>query len=210
METTTPPKVYAAINAVQGALAKAGIGKNNQTTGYASFKFRGIDDVYNSIAPLLSEFGLVIIPRVIDRITEHRVTKSGGTLYYVSLHVEFDFIATDDGTKHTASVWGEAMDNGDKAANKAMSAAYKYVCLQAFCIPTEGDNDADGTTHAPTKVVKPASNAMVHNAVGKIQAGEYKTLEGVLSRFAEYSMSVSPEQKATLKTAFDELAIKGA
>jgi hypothetical protein len=28
-----------------------------------------------------------------------------------------------------------------------MSAAYKYAAFQAFAIPTEGDNDADGQTH---------------------------------------------------------------
>lgn len=39
------------------------------------------------------------------------------------------------------------MDSGDKASNKAMSAAYKYAAIQTFCIPTEGDNDADSTTH---------------------------------------------------------------
>ena len=39
---------------------------------------------------------------------------------------------------------GEAMDSADKATNKALSAAYKYACFQVFCIPTEGDNDADG------------------------------------------------------------------
>src|SRR5690606_19364534 len=42
---------------------------------------------------------------------------------------------------------GEAMDSADKATNKAMSAAYKYAAFQTFCIPTEGDNDADATTH---------------------------------------------------------------
>jgi hypothetical protein len=39
------------------------------------------------------------------------------------------------------------MDSGDKATNKAMSAAYKYMAMQLFCIPTEGDNDADSSTH---------------------------------------------------------------
>ena len=36
---------------------------------------------------------------------------------------------------------------GDKATNKAMTAAYKVACFQVFCIPTEGDNDADANTH---------------------------------------------------------------
>jgi len=39
------------------------------------------------------------------------------------------------------------MDSGDKATNKAMSAAYKYMAFQTFAIPTEGDNDADAHTH---------------------------------------------------------------
>ena len=39
------------------------------------------------------------------------------------------------------------MDSGDKATNKAMSAAFKYAAFQAFAIPTESDNDADSTTH---------------------------------------------------------------
>ena len=43
--------------------------------------------------------------------------------------------------------FGEAMDSGDKATNKAMSAAYKYAALQAFAIPTEGDNDTENHTH---------------------------------------------------------------
>ena len=50
-------QVYKAINAVQADLAKSGITKdrfNGQGSGY---KFRGIDDVYNTIAPLLSNHG---------------------------------------------------------------------------------------------------------------------------------------------------------
>jgi hypothetical protein len=47
------------------------------------------------------------------------------------------------------------MDMADKATNKAMSAAYKYACLQAFCIPTEGDNDADASTPDVAPSMKP-------------------------------------------------------
>ncbi len=43
--------------------------------------------------------------------------------------------------------YGEAMDSGDKSTNKAMSAAYKYAAMQAFCIPTEGDHDTENQTH---------------------------------------------------------------
>jgi hypothetical protein len=63
------------------------------------------------------------------------------------VEAEFDFVSAEDGSKHTVRTFGEAMDRGDKATNKAMSAAYKYAAFQAFAIPTEGDNDADASTH---------------------------------------------------------------
>lgn len=146
---TKAPCVYAAIAEVMGELAKVGIGKNNRNT-QQNYKFRGIDDVYNALAPLLAKAKLLVLPRVQNRVVTERETKSGGVLFYVVLDVEFDFVAAADGSKHTVRVVGEAMDSGDKASNKAMSAAYKYACMEAFCIPTEGDNDADSTTHEPT------------------------------------------------------------
>ena len=145
MEQTTPA-VYAAISAVQSALAKQGIAKarKNAQQGYS---FRGIDDVYSALAPLLAEHRLCILPRVLSRTVTERATQRGGALFYVTVEVEFDFVAAVDGSLHTVRTIGEAMDSGDKATNKALSAAYKYAAFQAFCIPTEGDNDADATTY---------------------------------------------------------------
>ena len=141
-------EVYKAINAVQSALSKTGISKAHQTTGGgASYKFRGIDDVYAAISPLLAQHNLCIIPRCVSRLCVERTSSKGGALFYVTVEAEFDFVSAVDGSKHTARTFGEAMDSGDKATNKAMSAAYKYAAFQAFAIPTEGDNDADATTH---------------------------------------------------------------
>jgi hypothetical protein len=138
--------VYQAISAVQMALAKLGIEKV-QENSYDHYKFRGIDDIYNALAPLLAKNRLCILPRVINRVCEERKSQKGGALFYVTVDAEFDFVATSDGSKHTVRIFGEAMDRSDKATNKAMSAAYKYACFQTFCIPTEGDNDADFTSH---------------------------------------------------------------
>jgi hypothetical protein len=140
-------KVYQSINAVQRALAHTGIAKDRTNTQGSGYKFRGIDDVYNAIAPLLAEHGLCILPRMLTRQCEERQSKSGGALFYVTVEAEFDFVSAEDASKHTVRTFGEAMDSGDKATNKAMSAAYKYAAFQAFAIPTEGDNDADGQTH---------------------------------------------------------------
>ena len=141
------PAVYTAIAAVAQDIAAEGISKNrkNQQQGYA---FRGIDDVYNALSTILSKHGLVILPRVLRRECVERQTAKGGNLFYTTVEVEFDFVCAKDGSKHTVKTFGEAMDSADKSTNKAMSAAYKYAAMQAFCIPTEGDNDADATTHA--------------------------------------------------------------
>lgn len=140
-------KVYQAINAVQNELSKIGITKDRLNTQGSGYKFRGIDDVYNTISPLLAVHGLCILPRVISRECVERSSAKGNALFYVTVEAEFDFVSAEDGSKHTVKTFGEAMDSGDKATNKAMSAAYKYAAFQAFAIPTEGDNDTETNTH---------------------------------------------------------------
>jgi hypothetical protein len=144
--------VISSIAKVSGMLAQDGIskGRKNQQQGYA---FRGIDDVLNALAPMLSAEGLVVIPTVTSRECVERATKSGGSLFYVAVSVQFRIISTADGSEVTATVYGEAMDSADKATNKAMSAAYKYWAILTFCIPTEGDNDADAHTHQPAPAI---------------------------------------------------------
>ncbi len=153
-------KVYEAIAAVTLKLSKEGISKDrkNDQQGY---KFRGIDDVYNALAPFLAEAKLCILPNVMERALIERQSQKGGALFYVTVKVDFAFVAAEDGSEHHVITYGEAMDSGDKATNKAMSAAYKYACMQAFCIPTEGDNDADGKTHevAPSAAITPNAGA---------------------------------------------------
>ena len=149
-------QVYKAINAVQSELSVIGIVKDKRNGQGAGYNFRGIDDVYNAIAPLLAKHGLCILPRVLTRECIERTSKSGGALFYITVEAEFDFVSSEDGTKHTVKTFGEAMDSGDKATNKAMSADYKYACFQAFSIPTESRDDADYQTH---EVMPPSINA---------------------------------------------------
>lgn len=140
-------KVYSAISAVAKEMAATGISKDrrNQQQG---FNFRGIDQVYNALAPALVNHGLLILPRITERTVTERTTQKGGVLFYVVVKAEFDFVSTEDGSIHTATTYGEAMDSGDKATNKAMSIAYKYAAFQAFCIPTEETAiDADAEVH---------------------------------------------------------------
>lgn len=194
---STVPAVYAAINKVMGALAKAGIQKDrkNEQQGY---KFRGIDDVYNALAPALVEAGLLCIPSMLSRTCEERTTAKGSVLFYVNVAAEFNLIAVADGsTVKAGPFYGEAMDSGDKATNKAMSAAYKYWAMQTFAIPTDADNDADATTHTDIRAKQPRNPAFAN--------GEAHTARGVaVDAFAQMP---AEQQKFLQEQAVEIMAV---
>lgn len=154
-------KVYEAIAAVTGALAAEGISKS-KTNQQQGFKYRGIDDVYNALSSLLAEHKLCILPRITSKEVVERVNAKGTALFYTTVAAEFDMVSAVDGSKHTVSSYGEAMDSGDKSIGKAMSYAYKAMAFMAFCIPTEGDNDPDAQCHEvqPRTAAKPAAPAL--------------------------------------------------
>lgn len=189
-------KVYEAISAVTSNLAKDGISKDrkNEAQGY---KFRGIDDVYNALAPFLAAAKLCILPNVQERVVVERVNAKGTVLLYVTVKVDFAFVSAEDGSDHHVVTYGEAMDSGDKATNKAMSAAYKYAAMQAFCIPTEGDNDADSTTHTLRPVtVKPV---MVDLDKSLLVMGVAPTLKDLQAVFTDaYRAAQAADDKAAM------------
>jgi hypothetical protein len=142
----TPPRVYDAIASIIAELGKVGIAKSqvNADEGYA---YRGIDDVLKALSPLLARHKLCILPRVLDRFVAERQGALGTVLVSVSLKVAYDFVSARDGSVHAIEAYGEALDDGDKATAKAMSAAYKQAMLQAFCIPSDGNEDSDARSH---------------------------------------------------------------
>ncbi len=194
--------VYQAICAVAKDMASEGIskGRKNQQQGYA---FRGIDDVYNALAPRLASHGLVILPRMIGRTVTERETAKGGVLFYVVVEAEFDFVSANDGSRHTIKTYGEAMDSGDKATNKAMSAAYKYAAMQAFCIPTQGDNDADLHTHDVAPKRKEAPRKTVNMEDAMIALREAPNYEALKSMFTDMWNSATAEQRTEIKRCYD-------
>lgn len=202
-------EVYKKIAAVSARMAQEGISKsrNNQQQGY---KFRGIDDVYNALAPVLAEHELVILPRVLSRDVTERTTSKGGVLFYVVVEAEFDFVAASDGSKHTIKTYGEAMDSADKATNKAMSAAYKYAAMQAFCIPTEGDNDADAHTLevTPRPAVKPKALSDEELDAACIAIEDCADLESLKGIFTGAFKRANAEQQTVLTAAKDKRKIE--
>lgn len=123
------------------------IGKNSLNP-QQHYKFRGIDAVMNALNPALIKNHVFVVPEVLDHQREERTTAKGGLLIYSVCKVKYTFYA-DDGSSVSATVVGEGMDSGDKATNKAMSAAFKYACFQTFCIPTEEMKDSEDDSPEP-------------------------------------------------------------
>ena len=134
------PMIY---KALAGVIADVGTVAKDRVNKQQGFKFRSIDDVYNALHPALAKNKVVIIPRVLERKCEVvGKTQKGTDMIKVICKVKFGFYA-EDGSNEEAIIYGEGIDTGDKATNKAMAIAYKYACFQVFCIPTEDMVDPD-------------------------------------------------------------------
>lgn len=143
------------------------VGKNhkNQLQNYA---FRSIDDFMAEISSVLSTLKITIAPNY-TVITSDVVAAANGKTYKSVLLKGDYIISAPDGSFITASTIGEAYDYSDKACNKAMSTAFKYMIMQVFCIPTEEKKDTEyesiETTNKSVKPINPVV-ANFHKATG--------------------------------------------
>ena len=162
------PQIYSLIGKAMkeiGAVVKESV---NKTQG---FKYRGIDAVMNALNPVMSKYGLFIVPEVLEQTREERqsvktvwdndakrnVEKTTNLLFSI-LKIRFTMYAPD-GSSISSVIIGEGMDTGDKATNKALSIALKYAAFQIFMIPTEDVIDPDEESHEVIpKTAKTAAN----------------------------------------------------
>ena len=138
-----PPKIYAAI---AGVINDIGVVSKNKENKQQGFKYRSVDDVYSVLNPALAKNKVFILPEIMDEHREIGTSRSGGRMVSVILKMRYTVYA-EDGSYIQTILKGEAMDTGDKAINKAMAIAYKYLCFQLFCIPVEDMDDPDAETH---------------------------------------------------------------
>lgn len=160
MEEKKKMSIYETIPAVMAEIGAIGKDSWNKQ----GFAYRGIDAVMNALNPAMTKYKMFVIPKVLDQRREKRQAAKGSNLIYSICTVEYTFYA-EDGSSVSATVIGEGMDSGDKATNKAMSAAFKYACFQTFCIPTEEMKDPDAETPPPSEPAKPVLEAKYVNTL---------------------------------------------
>lgn len=156
--------IYKKMSQVMKEIGHVGKDQKNIQQG---FKFRGIDNFVNALYPALTKHEVFMTPRATSYTQEIKevVRSSGkpGVDKHVSIMMEYDFYA-EDGSKVTVGpIPAEGLDSGDKATNKALSAALKYALIQTFSVPTEDMAEADldspeiGTRTKPTATKSVAS-----------------------------------------------------
>ena len=181
--------IYQAINAVMKDCGAVGKDSMNPQQGY---RYRGIDAVMNALNPALVKNKVFVVPEVLEQTREEREKAKGGLLIYSIVKVKYTFIA-EDGSSVSAVVMGEGMDSGDKATNKAMSAAFKYALFQTFCIPTEEMIDSETDSPEPKKK-ETITEAEAKNLAMEVQRANVN-LEKLLQREKVKSLiELTPER----------------
>lgn len=138
-ERPAPSNVVQALCRVMEDLP--GIGKDNRSE--QGYQYRGIEAITAHTQELFGRYGVVFVPRVLQRTVKefpinskpwtedclevvYRVYGPGGTADFIDV----------------GPVIGLGRDNSDKGANKAMTQAFKYALLQTLCVG-DGKDDTD-------------------------------------------------------------------
>lgn len=162
------------------------------------FRFRGIDDLMNATHDVFAELGIVVIPSVLDVRSELEEREAHGrTLQWhrVGLLVRYTFYAPD-GSSIEAVTYGLGLDQSDKAANKAMSAAFKYALIQSLDVPTVDTEDSD--RHSPeVEGSRPAAPAQRPGDGQRMAGGG--GWNGVWSRWAVLGFRTTAQRQALIQ-----------
>ncbi len=168
-------QIFKSMSAILGDLVAIEKGKTNASQG---FKYRGIDDVYNALHPLLAKHKVFCTPEVLEKSRDERTNQKGTVLAFTCLRVKYTFWA-EDGSSVSCTVEGEGMDSGDKSSNKAMAIAHKYAFLQTFCIPTEDLIDPDAEVHQVTAPKAPTARKGDDKGATKVSAEQAANLQAL-------------------------------
>jgi hypothetical protein len=188
--------IYSSMAAIMKEVKAVDKTRKNETQHW---NFRGIDEVMNELHDSFARHDVFILPHVEKYDVEARAVTRGngkpGMDTFVRLTVTFRYVASDGTYVETVNV-GEAMDSGDKAMNKAMSAALKYSLLQVFLIPTKEKKDPDEFT--------PDETDFYQMVDGRLNACQTK--EGLMQVWTQYpAMQADAKFKAMFQQRKTEI-----
>lgn len=148
MSDTAPAERAMPANVIQ-ALARVmeelpGIGRNERSQ--QGYNYRGIEAITREASSLLGRYGVVFVPKVLERKTVD-LTVNGKP--WTEDHATILYTVYGPGGVEDRIEVGPLIalgrDNSDKGMNKCMTQAFKYALLQTLCI---GDAKDDADSHA--------------------------------------------------------------
>lgn len=159
--------IYAAKTAIMQDVGPIAKSRQNQAQGYS---FRGVDEVYEALQLIIARHGVSVTPRVSKYETSQFTTAKGSTQFRVLVLLDVE-LAHTDGSTTTATALGEALDTGDKSANKAQSQAMKQALINMFVIPTREPKDIEDSNpevHVTNIVNVAASPALTDDQISAL------------------------------------------
>lgn len=175
--TTKPPamNLYQKLAAITGKIGA--IKKDGRSGGYGdNYTFIEYGAIAARIRELFAEYGVVIIPYM--KAGSRSNIKSSKGKDGVHAVVPFVFVvrnADKPEEKFSVTWFGEAIDYGDKAINKAATAALKYYLMRQFNISEKGD-DPDAETHEYGATAKKPDVAPPKQTASKPSAADVQKL----------------------------------
>lgn len=173
------------------------------------FKYRGIEDVMNTLHPLLAKYKVFVVPEVLEQTREERTSKNGARMILSICKVRFTLYA-EDGSFIQATTLGEGMDVSDKSTNKSMAIAMKYALFQIFCIPTEEmiDPDEESPDIGQKAKKEPPKQAPKAPPKDTINNNEIQALRDTITNLNISNEEVISALKAFNHTKLAEIKIK--
>lgn len=133
------------------------IAKGDKTVN-GQYRFVSHDAVVGKLHKYLVKHGILVVPDV-------ESSEQDGDRTKVILRVHFSNV-DDPGDTYVMRMLGYGIDKGDKGPGKAVSYAFKYALLKAFCLETGDDSDNDANVvHEPAKCLEFDSEIIGMNPV---------------------------------------------
>lgn len=174
--------------------------KQGRIQGQGNYTYAKESDFIAAIRPAMIEAGLTFTPVACEVIKSETNDKK----VHVVLTRTFR-LSHESGEHEEISTVGEGIDYGDKACNKAMTAAKKYALREAFLIET-GDDPDDTSSEALTKpkpAPKPAPKPDVATIIANIET-HCKTIEQLQTYFKANVKGLTPGDLEAVVAAKDK------
>lgn len=175
--TALPQDIISIIPKIREELGA--IGKNDEATAGARFKYRGHDEVVNAIVPLFNKYG--VFTTVEDEHIHYEGRPAANAKWNTAalIRKKVTFWAPD-GSNVSSTVVAESTDNGNKATGQAQTYAYRFALTQTFTIPT-GEADPDSNAEDNPGAAEAPAAAPAQPKAAAPSDDEIKALKGEIA-----------------------------